>query len=132
MWRDGKSYVAEVNRLHEPLKRAGLDGWGLVDALRQVKNRMTDTNRYEYRYEERDGMYSTRAWRNGREVSERKPIRYRPEWLVEIINLAVVGGHAKKVPNPPPELIVWFRVNEHHELIEFIDFNSTAGNTDDV
>ena len=94
---------------------------------------MTDTNRYEYRYEERNGLYITRAWRNGREVSERKEIHTRPEWLTEIINLAVVGGHAKKVPNPPPELIVWFRVNENRELIEFIDFNSTLeGNTDDL
>ena len=94
---------------------------------------MTNTNRYEYRYEERDGMYITRAWHDGREVSERKPIFQRPEWLTKIINLAVVGGHAKKVPNPPPELIVWFRIDNHGELIEFIDFNNTLeGNTNDL
>jgi hypothetical protein len=107
--------------------------WAIADAIRQVRNKMTDTNRYEYRYEERDGMYSTRAWNNGREISERRELSQRPKWMTDIINLAVVGGHAKKVPNPPPELIVWFRVNEHRELIEFIDFNNTLeGNTDDL
>ena len=86
---------------------------------------MTTEDRYEYRYEERDGMYSTRAWNNGREISERRELSQRPKWMTDIINLAVVGGHAKKVPNPPPELIVWFRVNKNSELVEFIDFNNT-------
>ena len=92
---------------------------------------MTNEDRHEYRYEERAGVYSTRAWNNGREISEGRHVIDRPQWLTDIIAIAVAGGHAKKVPNPPPELIVWFRVNSNRELLEFIDFNNTLEGTAD-
>ena len=79
-------------------------------------------DRHEYRYEERDGVYTTRAWNNGREINENLPVSERPQWLTDIIAIAITGGHAQKVPNPPPDFIVWFRVNDKHELIEFIEF----------
>lgn len=92
---------------------------------------MTNEDRHEYRYEERAGVYAARAWNNGREISENRPVSERPKWLTDIIAIAVAGGHAKKVPTPPPEFIVWFRVNGKQELIEFIDFNNTLEGTAD-
>jgi hypothetical protein len=43
-----------------------------------------------------------------------------PEWLQRILLVAKVGGHEMPIPRPPPETIVWFRVNTEHELVEFM------------
>ena len=46
----------------------------------------------------------------------------RPSWLLPIINVGLMGGHAKRVPEPPPNLIMWFRTHADGSLHSYIDF----------
>jgi hypothetical protein len=47
----------------------------------------------------------------------------RPDWLQRIIEIAIVGNHVQTIPNPPPDVIVWFRTDPRDDtLIEFVDF----------
>jgi hypothetical protein len=43
-----------------------------------------------------------------------------PEWLRNILTVARIGGHCMDIPRPPPDLIVWFRVNDEFELLGFV------------
>jgi len=44
-----------------------------------------------------------------------------PAWLESIITVARIGGHLWETDRPPPEHIVWFRVDDDKQLIEFVD-----------
>ena len=98
---------------------------GLADSLQTIQADMAirDDNICDHRYEERDGGYVLRTWRGAKLSSRAKDVASRPEWLTIIINVAIVGGHVRKVPKPPPDLIVWFRTDKENNLTEFIDFN---------
>jgi hypothetical protein len=76
-------------------------------------------NYKEYRYEERSTEYALRCWCNGRETSSGGGLSTRPQWLVDIINLAKVGGHTAKVREPPPDCIVWFQTDTDNNLQAF-------------
>lgn len=76
----------------------------------------------EHRYEESAGEYKLRTWHNGRETTEAGMLHMRPEWLINVINIARIGDHAKLVHEPPPEIIVWFRTNPDTTLHSFVDF----------
>lgn len=82
---------------------------------------MTPLNEREYRYEERDDMYHLKCWQDGAETSWRGEITARPEWLVNIINAAIVGSHLKVVPVPPPNAIVWFTTDFDNNLVTFLE-----------
>lgn len=100
------------------------------DFLRCIQNQLTlgmniiNDNYIEHRYEQRGAEYTLRSWRE-REMTVTESMVERPDWLVKIINIAIVGGHRHEIPHPPPDLIVWFRTaKDSNDLLEFVDFNA--------
>jgi len=94
------------------------------DALRQLENSMgynRQDNMYECRYEERDGDYTLKRWRDGHEEASRGVIQDLPDWLAKIRDVAMVGGHLKRVIVPPPDNIVWFTTDDDTNLINFME-----------
>lgn len=82
---------------------------------------MQKTNEREYRYEENHGMYHLKCWQEGTETTWRGEASQRPEWLERILIAATVGGHFKRVNQPPPDAIVWFTTDEHNNLKTFLE-----------
>ena len=82
---------------------------------------MQQTHEHEYRYEERDGTYHLKRWHYGTETTWRGELIERPEWLVHIINTAIVGSHLKVVQVPPPTAIVWFTTDLANNLLTFLE-----------
>lgn len=104
----------------------------LNDHLRIINNNLTygmaliTDNFIEHRYEQRGAEYTLRSWHD-KEMSVTASMVERPEWLVKIIDLAVIGGHVQKIPHPPPDLIVWFRTTKGGTtLLSFVDFTNAA------
>ncbi len=105
-------------------------GWGMLDAQRQLdnwmysrpkrKDTMKDEER-EYRYEERDGGFLLKCWHDGRETTTRGHYHERPAWLEPILAVAKINGSAKRVKEPPPDFICWFRTTASGALTEFIE-----------
>jgi hypothetical protein len=95
------------------------------DMLRQVTNlrypHMTTPNEREYRYEERYDEYTLKCWHHGNEVTWRGFVDSRPEWLERILTTATVGGHLKRVSQPPPDAIVWFTTDLDNNLLTFLE-----------
>lgn len=82
---------------------------------------MQQTHEREYRYEERNGDYHLKRWHDGVETTWRGELYSRPEWLVHIINTAIVGSHLKVVQVPPPNAIVWFTTDLDNNLLTFLE-----------
>ena len=108
------------------------------DNIRGIKNQLTskmnsiNDNYIEHRYEQRGAEYTLRSWRE-REMTITESMVERPDWLVKIIDLAVVGGHGHEIPNPPPDLIVWFRTAKgSDDLLGFVDFAVDFADTSDA
>lgn len=76
---------------------------------------------YEYRFEQRADEYMMRCWHNGTERMYREGVHNMPEWLSAILATAKVAGAIRPIKEPPPEIILWFRTDEHHNLVEFIE-----------
>lgn len=76
----------------------------------------------EHRYQESGDEWRLRTWRDGRETVAGGQMHTRPSWLLSIVNVGLMGGHAKRVPEPPPNLIMWFRTNPDDSLHSYIDF----------
>ena len=94
------------------------------DAQRQLENKLgyNDQNEiYECRYEERDGDYTLKRWRDGHEVASRGLIQDIPDWLDRIRSVATVGGYLKKVNVPPPDNIMWFTTDDDGNLLNFME-----------
>jgi hypothetical protein len=43
----------------------------------------------------------------------------QPEWLANIVAVGRAGAYGMPVPHPPPDFILWFRVNQYNELLGF-------------
>ena len=82
---------------------------------------MSKTDEREYRYEERCGDYTLKRWCDGVETTWRGEVSQRPEWLERILNTATVGGHLKRVNQPPPDAIVWFTTDADNNLKTFLE-----------
>ena len=94
------------------------------DAQRMLENKLgyhTQNEMYECRYEERDGDYTLKRWRDGHEMASRGLIQDIPDWLARIRDVARVGGHLKKVNVPPPDNIVWFTTDDDGNLLNFME-----------
>ena len=78
-------------------------------------------NEREYRYEERHDEYTLKCWHDGVETSWRGFVDSRPEWLKRIVDTATVGGHLKRVSQPPPDSIVWFTTDLDNNLQSFLE-----------
>ena len=82
---------------------------------------MQQTHEREYRYEERNCEYALKCWHDGVETSWRGELDSRPEWLERILATAIVGGHLKRIPQPPPDAVVWFTTDLDNNLISFLE-----------
>jgi len=94
------------------------------DAQRLLENKLGYNNQndmYECRYEERDGDYTLKRWRDGHEDASRGLIQDIPDWLDQIRAVATVGGHLKRVTVPPPDNIIWFTTDDDGNLINFME-----------
>jgi hypothetical protein len=94
------------------------------DAQRMLENKLGYHNQnemYECRYEERDGDYTLKQWRDGHETASRGLVTDLPDWLERIRAVATVGGHLKKVNVPPPDNIVWFTTDDDGNLLNFME-----------
>ena len=93
--------------------------------MRQLSNTrhkpMQQPDEREYRYEERYGEYTLKCWHDGVETSWRGDMDTRPEWLERILVTAAVGGHLKRVSQPPPDSIVWFTTDLDNNLQSFLE-----------
>lgn len=78
-------------------------------------------NEREYRYEERDDMFLLKCWLDGTETTLRGELYSRPQWLKSILDIAKVGGHLKRVNQPPPDAIVWFTTDLDNNLKSFLE-----------
>lgn len=45
----------------------------------------------------------------------------QPQWLSDILAVAVVGGHCLPILRPPPVRILWFALDHDNNLLRFID-----------
>lgn len=82
---------------------------------------MVISDEREYRYEETFDEYCLKRWHNGVETTWRGEVSQRPEWLERILNTATVGGHLKRVNQPPPNAIVWFTTDDDNNLKSFLE-----------
>lgn len=78
-------------------------------------------NEREYRYEERDDMYHLKCWCDGVETTWRGEFYSRPAWIRPILDTARIGGHLKRVCQPPPDAIVWFTTDLDNNLKTFLE-----------
>lgn len=76
---------------------------------------------HEYRYEQRGDEYQLRCWHNGTERTHRTFVVNMPEWLRAILDTAKVANMIRPIKEPPPEVILWFRTDDDHNLVEFIE-----------
>jgi len=53
------------------------------------------------------------------------PLSQRPEWLVNIVNIARVGDHFLEVQDPPPDRVLWFAVDSDFNLLDIDIFGKT-------
>jgi len=112
--------VEELNTL----AKVDRESHQFADALKQMSltlgyNKQDDM--YECRYEEARGEYILKRWRDGHETSSHGFIYALPEWMEKIRNVAIVGGHLKKVQVPPPDNIVWFTTDDDGNLLNFME-----------
>jgi hypothetical protein len=113
-----KSLVTEI------MEVADRHGRAKSDVLRLLEHKLgyhKDNPMYECRYEERDGEYMLKRWREGHEESSRGLLQDLPEWLADIRSVATVGGHLKRVRVPPPDNIIWFTTDDDGHLINFME-----------
>lgn len=94
---------------------------------------MRQTSAFSCRYEETDGHFDFRLYRsmdNDYDPPEdmpqhlRLPVNLMPSWLQDIVALGKVGGYAVIVRSPPPDVILWFGMDEHGKLTDFTDFEA--------
>lgn len=76
---------------------------------------------HEYRFEQRGPEFALRCWHNGTERTQRGYVDDMPEWLASILATAKVAGAIRAIKQPPPEVILWFRTDDNHNLVEFIE-----------
>ena len=113
-----KAMVTEI------MEVADRHGRAKSDALRMLEHKLgyhKDNPMYECRYEERNGDYTLKQWRDGHETASRGLVQDLPEWLSNIRDVAMVGGHLKRVMVPPPDNIVWFTTDDDGNLINFME-----------
>lgn len=78
---------------------------------------------YEFRYEQTGDTYRLQGFFNPPDVhrSAHGKLATRPEWLVKIVDVAVVANTVNRATAPPPDLILWFSTDKQFNLTEYID-----------
>ena len=107
-------------QLAEDLSRIYGYGAATADRIYSILAPMTE-DIYEYRYEQRDDEYALRCWHDGTQRFYREFTYNMPGWLKNILVTARVAGVIPKIKEPPPDIILWFRTDKDHNLIEFVE-----------
>lgn len=99
---------------------------GLTDALRVFHLAMggkygLKDDETEYRYEQTGSSYRLQSWHNGAQKQMMGTVSSRPAWLSEIVTVAAVGGGLHRPTASPPDILIWFRLDDDKNLVEFID-----------
>lgn len=118
--------LSQALNLREPFEFF-LTPMGNADCLRQFKLTMggqihlMKENETEYRYEQTAGTYRLQSWHHGVQKQIIDEVVNRPAWLTEIVTVAAVGGAAHRPTASPPDVLIWFRADDEHNLVEFVD-----------
>jgi hypothetical protein len=83
--------------------------------------------RVEMRYTEHKDTYYLSVFTPGVDITphDNLPLSKRPEWLVNIVNLARLGDHFLEVHDPPPDRVLWFAVDSDFNLLDIDIFGNT-------
>lgn len=74
---------------------------------------------FEARYTETNDTYHLTLYGPHPTVTDMVgPLHSRPAWLTNIITMATVGEHFLNVPDPPPDRILWFLMDEDCNLVD--------------
>lgn len=82
---------------------------------------LTKADQTEYRYEQTGSEYRLQSWRGGVQKQVIDRVANRPAWLSEIVTVAAVGGATHRPTASPPDVLIWFRTDDEHNLVEFVD-----------
>ena len=86
-----------------------------------VQIHLMKDNETEYRYEQTGDDYRLQSWHSGVQKQVIDKVANRPTWLSEIVTVAGVAGAAHRPTASPPDVLIWFRTDEDHNLVEFVD-----------
>jgi len=75
----------------------------------------------EYRYERRGDEFMLKMWCDGKETTSRGHTYALPGWLERIIDVSRVAQQIKRVNQPPPDEILWFRTDMNNNLTTFVE-----------
>lgn len=79
--------------------------------------------KFEMRYVEEDDWFTLTLYGPHPTVTDlHRPVSERPEWLTNIVTMATVGEHFLNVPDPPPDRILWFFIDEDCNLVDIDTF----------
>lgn len=80
------------------------------------------TEGYEFRYEQTGDTFRLQSFYGAPRLARLVigPLRERPDWLLRILDVAAVAGVLRH-PVAPPDVILWFRTDQDHNLTEYVD-----------
>jgi hypothetical protein len=87
-------------------------------SLRLTGDKMRKVTEIEIRYQE-DGH----QWRTTIHLNEGVKYKFgklgtQPAWLQLILDVAKAGGHFRPLDNGPPDVVLWFKIDEDNNLLE--------------
>ncbi len=75
----------------------------------------------EFRYERRGDRFTLKGFDAACKVkSQEGRVHSTPAWLTDIINIAKLGGAMGVVKHPPPDEILWFRLDREGAFTGFL------------
>ncbi|CAB4123538.1 hypothetical protein UFOVP48_26 [uncultured Caudovirales phage] len=80
---------------------------------------LTGDRMTEFRYQEAGDEWMMSIYDYGKptEQSEGR-LGNQPAWLQLIIDIAKVGGYMKPLPDGPPDLLLWAKIDDDNKLLE--------------
>lgn len=96
----------------------------LLSALQLEFLRMMPNDNTTCRYYADHAGWRVDMMDGGRSPPLRGEIGSYPEWLAVILDVAKIGGHIAvwEGPDKRPTQTMWFRIDTHHQLVEFVDW----------
>lgn len=78
------------------------------------------------RYTETGDQFTLHKWATherkwARSFPMQGTLAQRPQWLVDVVLIAKLGGYGRAIGHPPPDFIVWFDVTAANELVAFTE-----------
>jgi hypothetical protein len=84
-------------------------------SLRLIGGRM---DKIECRYQEYTGDWQMTMYTNGATLQSQGWVGGQPAWLQLILDVAKIGGHLTPLRDGPPDVILWFTIDRHNNLLE--------------